>query len=160
MNLKIQLGRTLLTVAAILVATEAGATPGVPDVIQSALGLPTAPPCSLCHSTAEGGGPVTRAFGLALKERGMVAGDQDSLRAALQKLEADRVDSDGDGMTDVEALRAGMDPHSGKALPTLQPSYGCSASIGPRRPRRADFLLLGVGVLLASALAARSRRIR
>jgi hypothetical protein len=126
-----------------------------PGVVESELSMPCAPQCTLCHTNnAGGGGTVTRDFGLAMMDRGLEGGSQrDLLKAALSQMETDAVDSNADGVTDIDALIAGEDPNGGPAfcgdtaLPT--PVYGCFN----HTPGMAGF-----GVSAAIALAIRRRR--
>jgi hypothetical protein len=78
-----------------------------------------------------------------MKARGLRANDAASLTTALNQLVTDQVDSDHDGVTDVEELTVGSDPNlaaatsdggppSGPMLPP--PSYGCSGSGGGVMP--------------------------
>lgn len=122
----------------ILVCLGAGtalATPTYPAVIQSHLALPAAPPqsCGLCHlNNVVGTGTVTTPFGASLRMRGLLANDEASLRAALDALRSDAVDSDGDGQPDLDELAAGGDPNQpGASGPELRPRYGCGASSVP-----------------------------
>jgi hypothetical protein len=102
-----------------------------PGAVADELGMPCTPACTLCHATNAGGaGTVTQDFGMAMVERGLQGGGQvDLLQAALDIVRADGLDSDGDGMTDVDALAAGNDPNGGPAFcgeePVATPIYGC-----------------------------------
>jgi hypothetical protein len=114
--------------------TVALATPEFPGTIRSHFGLDYQPPCTLCHRSAQGGGPVVTPFGASLLARGLRAGDDSSLASALDRLVSDGVDSDGDGVEDVDELLAGSDPNSASASsisdkPTL--SHGCVGRIAP-----------------------------
>lgn len=115
----------------ILWVAAAFASGNYPSALEAELGMACAPACTACHTTNGGGaGTVTAAFGVAMMDRGLTGGGQESsLLDALAQLEADGVDSDGDGTPDVDALTAGADPNGGApfcgedALPT--PTYGC-----------------------------------
>lgn len=99
------------------VAAPASATPSFPKGIQKQLALESAPPCTVCHATALGGkGTVTRDFGLAMRERGLVAYDDSGLKVALAKAESDHVDSDHDGTPDTQALKEGKNPNDGTVI--------------------------------------------
>lgn len=139
---------TFLGVA--LASTHARATPNFPPAIREDLGLGYEPSCSICHA---GGvterGTVTTPFGRALRERGLVADDTDSLKGALAALEKDGIDSDGDGVPDVEQLREGRDPNGTGERPT----YGCSSTKSDASTGGS----LGV-VLVAMLLVSRRRR--
>jgi hypothetical protein len=119
---------TVATLAFIAMdSTVARATPNFPPAIQSYLPTPSAPACEICHVGPQQLGTVRTAFGTAMRARGLVAFDETSLRAALDKMAADKVDSDGDGVTDIDALKAGTDPNGGGAA-TVGPEYGCNAA--------------------------------
>jgi hypothetical protein len=102
-----------------------------PSAVESHLGMTCAPQCTLCHTNnSGGGGTVTRDFGLAMMDRGLEGGSQtDLLKAALDQMDVDAVDSDGDGVPDIDALINGDNPNGGAAFcgdtagPT--PTYGC-----------------------------------
>lgn len=117
-----------MTAFALLGATHLMlASPTFPGALESDLGLDTPPDCSLCHAGgATGSATATTPFATAMRDRGMVAGDTQSVSAALQQLEADQVDSDGDGATDVDELRAGTDPNGAGEL--ALPTYGCASA--------------------------------
>ena len=112
----------------LLVVALARASSPYPAAVDSQLGMPCTPACTICHTTnAGGGGTVTRPFGIAAMDRGLEGGAQtDRLFAALDALQTDAVDSDGDGVTDVDALINGDDPNGGPALcDAISPQYGC-----------------------------------
>lgn len=117
--------------AASTLAVPAYASPDYPGALRSTLDLTHDPPCTLCHSPSDGGsGPVTTPFGAALVKRGLGGhGDTTSLDAAIARLRADSVDSDGDGARDLDELAWGGDPNAPDlpADPNAQPpQYGCS----------------------------------
>jgi hypothetical protein len=124
-------GRTTTMVAfmALIFPSTLMASARFPGQVQSALGLSYQPACSLCHVKGNTGpGTAETPFALSMKARGLQAGGRSSVASALTLLEGDRVDSDGDGITDVDELRKGADPNSpdpttlaGRA----DPSYGC-----------------------------------
>jgi hypothetical protein len=107
---------------------DAWATPSFPGVIASHLGASAAPACSVCHEGGvTGRGTVTTPFGQAMLARGLVAYDEGSLTRALDAMAQDAVDSNRDGVTDVDALKAGQDPSAG-ATGAVVPEYGCVGS--------------------------------
>lgn len=73
---------------------------------------------SSCHANdVRDRGSVTAPSGLAMRARGLIAGDDTSLQNALAKVKIDAVDSVGNGVTDVERLTAGQDPNTGSEVP-------------------------------------------
>lgn len=122
------MNRTVLALT--LLALPALASSEYPVTIQTKYGLEKEPPqsCSLCHVNGITGiGTVNTKFGKALRARGLTSGDEVSLEEALDQLEADMVDSDGDGTIDVDELKEGTNPSGGG--PVLK--YGCGASSVP-----------------------------
>lgn len=122
--------------AVVLSAAGAGATPTYPATIAADLGLKQQPPqqCALCHkNNKQDASAVITPFALSMKARGLVEFNEGSLQKALTKLEADAVDSDGDGITDVAELRSGDDPNvvGGKTGGLPPPRYGCGAEAVP-----------------------------
>lgn len=120
-------------------ATHAAASDSYPDDIKRKLSLselPVAPPsCTLCHSDDEGGAKsVVKPFGLSLMRAGATGGHLPSLLAALDVLEDEGEDSDGDGIPDIAELRAGSDPNLGadgsapEQVPL--PQTGCGVHAG------------------------------
>ena len=143
----------MLTLFSLL--TLAQASGNYPAEVATFTEVPCTPTCLLCHTTAGGGGgTANQAFALALKDRGLTGGgDADALTTALSALEADAVDSDGDGTTDIEGLRAGLDPNEGNAFcggdVAEAPTYGCFQHV------RAG---TGVGLVMGALAAALFRR--
>jgi hypothetical protein len=116
--------------AVILRSGATAASPEFPEVIRSHEILAYTPACTLCHASENGGaGTAVKPFARSAIERGLRGADDDSLRAALDAMRRDRVDSDGDGMADIDELVWGTDPNvpdvpRGEVTPT--PTYGCS----------------------------------
>jgi hypothetical protein len=147
--------RTSILATLLLLALPAHGTPGFPAAIQRELGTAQAPACALCHAGGvTGRGTVTTPFGQALRARGLGAGDEGSLARALAALELDRIDSDGDGVVDVDELRAGTDPNRAADLPAVE--YGCALA-GAGAAGALPALILAA---LALALRAARRRAR
>ena len=135
-------------------ACEAAATPNFPSAIQTKLSATARPECSICHVGGRvGRGTVNTAFGSEMRRRGLVAYDEDSLGRALDGMAAERVDSDGDGTLDVDALRAGKDPNPAGAdegiLDETTPQYGCVGRIAPGHEATEHGALLILFVLAA-----------
>jgi hypothetical protein len=102
-----------------------------PSEIKSVYGLTYDVPCSVCHIQGNVGSstPITP-FSLSLRARGLT-GDNQSLSSALMKLSSDRVDSDGDGVSDEDELKAGSDPNSSANASIIndqEPGYGCGGT--------------------------------
>lgn len=146
------LRRTWLTAllgfaACAAVTNSARAEPFFPDEIQKHLGLAYTPPCTLCHATALGGGPVTTKFGQSMKANGLGV-TTTSLDTALDALAAKKVDSDGDGTPDIQQIEEGRDPSTGTAAPTAPPErYGCGAHIAPTPVSFANIFLCAAASL-------------
>lgn len=143
-----------------LVSANASATPNFPPAIQSDLGLSYNPECALCHLGGKtGGGTVTTPFGRSARARGMVAEDAAVLNAVLQQMKGERVDSDADGIPDIQELIEGTDPNA-PANDTIGPQgFGCVGRVAPGRDLPGALPLLGL-VFPALVLLARSRRRR
>jgi len=153
---------SLLGLAAVAVAlacpSVAHATPNFPRAIQARLGAVSAPDCSICHVGRTGRGTVVSPFGSAMRGNGLMAYDEGSLGRALQTLEADRVDSDGDGILDVDALRAGKDPNPAgtgdTGIEPETPEFGCVGRVS----RTGDVPLLGASALVVCGAILGARR--
>jgi hypothetical protein len=108
------------------------ATPNFPAATARDLQLASPPACTVCHATNEGGsGTVVKPFGKYLVSRGLAPFDESSLAGALAAAAGERHDSDGDAITDIDALKQGLDPNGspGTHASTLDdPSFGCSAA--------------------------------
>ncbi len=123
----------LAMLVAVLAGASAGATPTYPATIATDLKLAKQPPqqCALCHkNNNQVASAVITPFALSMKARGLVEYNEASLQAALTKLQADAVDSDHDGVTDIAELMSGDDPN-GTTVGLPQPRYGCGAQVVP-----------------------------
>lgn len=160
-------GRALLVSGAwvlVLLGGEraASASPFYPRLLRELAGAAEPPPCIVCHESPAGGfGTATKPFALYLRSRGLKAGDEAALRGAFAAAAGERHDSDGDGVLDVDELKAGTDPNAGGAGPP-PPEYGCGGNVVARR---ADSDALEGGVVLAAfafatLLRRRRRRLR
>jgi MYXO-CTERM domain-containing protein len=126
----------LASAAALLALAWPGAamaTPTFPGVIQRFVGSAMPPPCTICHNNPSGGiGTVTTTFGKYMRMRGLVLLDENSLRVALMAAQGEMHISNSDGITDLDALRAGEDPNNPKASASTEaspPNFGCGAQI-------------------------------
>jgi len=150
--------------SSLLGSSIAHATPGFPAVIQSSLGLSYQPPCSVCHQNGVTGfGTVTTPFGAALRQRGLRAGNDATLRAALDELEREGIDSDGDGTPDVAELRMGQDPNQAgdASLIGEEPRYGCGAAlVGASRTAGSGWLWAAMALIAGWAARRRSPKRR
>ncbi|MBX3197397.1 MAG: hypothetical protein KF894_04500 [Labilithrix sp.] len=138
-------------------ARTARATPNFPDVVASHLALDAAPPCTLCHVGTPARGNVTTPFGATLRSRGAVAYDEAALRLALDALAAERKDSDGDGVPDIDELRAGDDPNGAPGAVTT-PEYGCAIGRATGAAGTATAAGAALGFALALTCTRRARR--
>lgn len=126
------------------------ASPNYPGELQVLSGGACLPTCTVCHATAGGGsGTVTKDFGIAMEDRGMVGGgDVAALTTAWDTMGTDVVDSDGDGTMDVDEITAGEDPNP-EGVPfcdVVTPVYGCFNSSA--LPASTIGVLAGLAALL------------
>lgn len=119
------------------------ATPGFPDDMKNHLKLDATPACSVCHEGQQKKGTVTTAFGVAMTSRGLVEYDTSSLTKALDALDAEKSDVDGDGTTDIDALKAGKDPN-GDGVDVAK--YGCN-NVSGQAPQAGAWLAFALGLL-------------
>lgn len=117
--------------AGVLFSSRAAASPTYPGELQALLDMPCVPQCTLCHRDNNGGrGTVVTPFGQAMRQAGLVYKRPDLIQPALDKLQQEGVDSDGDGVGDVDELRQGRNPNQpGEGV--LCVKYGCGASVAP-----------------------------
>jgi hypothetical protein len=145
--------------ALVLVPSLAHATPNFPGTVQAHLGLAAAPPCTLCHQGPTQRGTVTTPFGRTARSRGLVAYDEASLATALDAMEAEGKDSDGDGTSDIRELRDGTDPNGGAgASSDPVPDYGCATSRGASSSSFQSVSGLVISAILAGIARGRGRR--
>ena len=118
--------RRALLLLAVLGVGAAHASSIYPPEIRNHLSLSYTPDCSLCHANGQTGfGTVTTPFGKSMRARGLVAQNIASLDTALDALAAERTDSDGDGVPDIDELKAGTNPNVAGGGDVPPPSYGC-----------------------------------
>jgi hypothetical protein len=133
----------------VLAASLAEASSHFPMAAKEQLSLSRPPACTVCHEGTPGMGTATAPFGAALRRSGLAAGSTPSLTRALEAATGAGTDSDGDGRSDIDELKAGMNPNKADAQAvvaadagvapttpvelepsTLEPRYGCSATGG------------------------------
>ena len=151
--------RSLLVAIVVLAVPEsAWASPDFPPAIEAAVGSPRRLECTLCHATTVGGGPVTTVFGQTMLARGLFPGNVSTLQTALAAIDAERTDSDGDGLADMDELRQGLDPNDPSNASGEEPAYGCGAQIAPGSTGGGGLVALGWGIVLAFCARRRARR--
>jgi hypothetical protein len=132
----------------VLSAGTAAATPTFPNAVQRDLSLTYSPPCSLCHVGGNtSASAVQTPFAKSMKARGLLAYDEATLQAALDQMTRDRVDSDHDGVSDVDELRGGTDPNLGSGEEPV--TYGCTASGARSGPGGFGIGSMAMGLFLA-----------
>jgi MYXO-CTERM domain-containing protein len=138
---------------ATFVSVSAGAAPvhahvTFPGVVQSTLGLPTPPPCTICHNNPTGGAKTaTKPFARYLIMRGLVDPDEDSLRKALALAQAD---TQGTGY--IALLKQSLDPNGAAGTADVPPpDYGCGSHVAPRSGGTPAGPLLVVAFFLGAA---------
>jgi MYXO-CTERM domain-containing protein len=144
---------------------SAWASSSYPGALETELGMPCAPTCTLCHATNIGGpGTVVTPFGIAMGERGLTGGGNIAgLTETLDVMATDAVDSDGDGTSDLDELFLGADPNPDAAVfcdidgggEVVVPIYGCFGGAEGSGSAAG----MGLGALLGlTALRRRARR--
>ena len=162
---------------ALLTTSAARSSPSFPATLVSTLGLRAVPRCTLCHGSAGVDAPTAgdafvgdsgdvealTPFARSLTARGLRPRDDASLRIALEAMQRDRVDTDGDGALDLDELWWGGDPSTpdvpqGSTIPA--PSYGCLAIARVGWSTRRSAIVLPLGVVAALVLVGLLRRRR
>ncbi len=104
-------------------------------------------------------GTVNTPFGTAMRARGLLAYDEPSLLAALDRMATEMVDSDGDGTPDIEELRMAQDPNAAPgASSTFSPTYGCHVATANGRDPVAAIGAALVALAVAAFTTRRRRR--
>lgn len=133
----------LLAASVVLCCAQARALEDYADEIQRELELRDKPSCTFCHSRNERWVAADTLFNDALKDRGFSRRmGLPSLRRALATLDELNIDSDGDGVGDVDELRAGANPNDERDA-GIAPT-GCSIARVGARPRTSAVWLCSV----------------
>ena len=149
---------TALTLSLLVAPGVALAQPDFPDSLQKATGAPCVPQCSVCHDSVNGGGPIDQPFGKSLGDYGGYQG-RDAIKAGVEGMKQDNVDSDGDGVGDVDELERGTDPNYAGDARLCLPDAGCGAHVAPQPPDDGIDIALAIAVILGMGLS-RQRRER
>ena len=130
------------------VARPAHASSDYPPALKAALDTEfpnvthCVPLCTACHNTTQGGPGNINVFGATLESSaiGLIPGDATRVAPAIHNLAIAMppIDSDGDGVSDVDELNAGDSPSIagpagvGQFCPDI--TYGCGAHIAVAKP--------------------------
>ncbi len=156
------LGSAALFSGALLLGTPALASSSYPADMRSHLGLSSTPACTICHEGSPGYGTVTTPFGATAKGTyGLVAQDTGKLESVLDAMANDKVDSDGDGVSDIDELKSGANPNAAGGVTAVEKPeliYGCQARIAGDRPAFGAPFGAFLTVALAAGWARRRRR--
>lgn len=132
-----------------------------PQQLADLLNMPCVPQCTICHRDNLGGfNSIVEPFGIAMQKAGLTFFPP-TLEPAVKQLEAEMVDSDGDGVGDILELSAGADPNGMIDLCAIQtPRYGCGAHIArsPTSNHAGEIAALFVASVLCASARRRVRR--
>ena len=143
---------------ALAISGKALAEPNFPGEIKNHLNLNYTPPCTFCHATAQGAGPVTTKFGQSMLAAGLTI-NVATVGPALDTLNAKGTDSDGDGTPDIQQIEQGFDPSTGVPPSDAPPErYGCGARTALSPVRFGDSSL--VALCMAGLVVMARRRAR
>jgi hypothetical protein len=128
---------SLIAVAVCALPRRSQASPAFPDEIARVLDTPCVPECVLCHTTNLGGyGTALTAFAAAMvstppKGEKLLAKHTETVALALADLDTMKIDSDKDGISDVDELEQGTNPNGDSVKLCSDIAYGC-ARVAPR----------------------------
>jgi hypothetical protein len=150
----------------LLASSAALASDPFPGVIATTLSLSKAPACTLCHASDAGGkGTVVQPFGRKMMGYGLMSGDTQNLVSILNKMRDTHDDTDQDGVSDIDELKAGTDPNindiTGQPPEDYPPPvYGCRVSWAQYRAPGPVERWSTAGLVLAGAMWMRRRTAR
>jgi MYXO-CTERM domain-containing protein len=119
---------------------------------------PYQPPCSLCHVRGSTGpGTAQTPFALSMKARGLDPNNNNSVAIALDAMQRDNVDSDGDGVPDIQEIEDDTDPNT-PAEVSLTGETGPKAGCGGQSANHGSRTTGAMGLLIFTALGLLRRR--
>ena len=141
-----------------LVAWRVEASESYPRTLESALDTSCTPDCTTCHTTRRGGNLTANTpVGISMRMTGLECCDTSLLLDVIGRLESAGTDSDMDGVSDTDEMRAGTDPNAPEGkLKCLPPEEDEGCAVGAPAPDRSRSLWApGAFVLLLAALRRR-----
>jgi hypothetical protein len=150
----------LLTSLATLFASRAEASESYPKTLERALDTPCPPDCTTCHTRRSGGNLTANTpVGISMRRAGLECCDTGLLLDVVGRLETDGTDSDMDGVSDTEEMRAGTDPNATEgALKCAPPEEDEGCAVGGVSKSTRNDLPWVFGAGLALVAVARRRR--
>jgi hypothetical protein len=165
----------LMTAFGSLMVHPAAAQPEYPGYIRDHLQMACTPRCTLCHEVAaptsapKEGTPFFEAF----TREGVIGGELENVKAALDRMATEGTDSDGDQVADIVELKPSVvapppgmtaylasNPNGEGDICASEVDYGCGAQMagGPAFPAGLDAMALAA--LTGGALLVTRRRAR